>query len=164
VRAFQRGRAGTVGAQFSPEEAAILQNLASQVAGMVLDAGDALTNPDALELDPALARLFPDAYPKDSDASAEFRRFTVGGLARNKADNAATVIRTLATADVSGQLSLDAEAISAWLRSLTDMRLTLAARLGIERDDQPPAEDSVMQDVYDWLGFIQNSLVEAVAR
>ena len=161
MRAFQRGKAGVV-AVFSPDEAAIIRNLAAQVAGMVLAVNGVAEDPGAL--DPAMKRLFPDAYPEDAEASAEFRKFTSRGLATRKADNADSVIRTLDAADESGAVSLDAADATAWLRSLTDMRLTLAARLGIEREDQPPAADSVMQDVYDWLGFIQNSLVEALER
>jgi hypothetical protein len=48
------------------------------------------------------------------------------------------------------------------MRSLTDIRLTLASRLGIESETQAPSEDAILQNLYDWLGFLQNSLVEAV--
>jgi len=107
-------------------------------------------------------RLLPDAYPDDPDASAEFRRFTAGGLIERKLANADTVILTLSAAIESGKLRLDAGEAGAWLRSLTDIRLTLASRLGIESDDQAPSEDAILQNLYDWLGFLQNSLVEAV--
>lgn len=153
MRGFQRGPGGSVSAQFDPGDAVLLQSLAGQVAGLLREAGAE---------DPAMARLLPDAYRDDADASAEFRRFTADGLAGRKVSNAETVIRSLDEAEDSGRVTLDAPAAQAWLRSLTDIRLTLAVRLGIERDDQGPAGDTIMQDVYDWLGFIQNSLVEAL--
>jgi hypothetical protein len=114
--------------------------------------------------DTALARLLPDAYPGDAEASAEFRRFTQGGLAERKVGNAETLIRTLGGAGVTGNVVLnDSEALS-WLRCLTDIRLTIAARLGIdtEDDDAGRSIDPLMREIYDWLGFVQNSLIEAL--
>jgi hypothetical protein len=106
--------------------------------------------------------MLPDAYPDDARASAEFRRFTASGLIERKVANAGTVMMTLTSAIETGEVRLDAGEAGAWLRCLTDIRLTLAARLGIETDDQPPSEDTVLQDLYDWLGSLQNSLVDAV--
>nr|WP_232842246.1 DUF2017 family protein [Terrimesophilobacter mesophilus] len=113
-------------------------------------------------MDPAIVRLLPDAYPEDPAASAEFRRFTAGGLVERKIANADTLMVTLSDSIETGVLRLDPQQAGAWLRSLTDIRLTLASRLGIESDDQAPSSDAILQDLYDWLGFLQNSLVEAV--
>ena len=72
------------------------------------------------------------------------------------------VILSLSDSVETGELRLDPAKAGAWLRCLTDIRLTLASRLGIESEDQPPSQDSILQELYDWLGFLQNSLVEAV--
>ena len=52
------------------------------------------------------------------------------------------------------------------MRSLVDIRLIIASRLGIEHDgDEGHADtddDIMMQDVYSWLGMVQGSLVDAL--
>ncbi len=153
MRAFHREPDDTVVASIDRDEALLLQNLASQVTALLVE-GDGL--------DPAIVRLLPDAYPDDSAASAEFRRFTAGGLVERKLANADVVIMTLSESIETGEVRLDPEQAGAWLRSLTDIRLTLASRLGIESETQAPSEDAILQNLYDWLGFLQNSLVEAV--
>ncbi|MEJ7755917.1 MAG: DUF2017 family protein [Nocardioidaceae bacterium] len=66
-------------------------------------------------------------------------------------------------------MELDAAAVQAWLRSLTDIRLSVAVRLGIESDEDLVAvADSddetvvVMSDIYDWLGYVQETLVQSL--
>ena len=49
-----------------------------------------------------------------------------------------------------------------WLRCLTDMRLTIAARLGIENYDDLPIDNPPLVELYDWLGFVQASLVDVL--
>ena len=153
MRAFIAQPDGTVFAQLSRDEALLLQNLTSQVSGLLRE-GSAT--------DPALVRLLPQAYPEDHEASAEFRRYTASGLVDRKLSNAETVLTSLSSSMDSGDLHLHGPEAQAWLRCLTDIRLTLASRLGIEADDQGPNDDFVLQELYDWLGFMQNSLVEAV--
>ncbi|MFP3415909.1 DUF2017 family protein, partial [Bacillus sp. SIMBA_074] len=89
------------------------------------------------------------AYPDDPEASAEFRRFTAAGLAERKEAGARTVIETLGDAlDGPVTVSLDAAQATAWLRTITDIRLVLAARLGIHQDGDEGEihdQDSAMQ-------------------
>ena len=54
-----------------------------------------------------------------------------------------------------------------WMRSFTDMRLAIATRLGVEEGDEDywyslPEDDPRAQvhDIYDWLGYLQETLVE----
>ncbi len=153
MKAFLPRPDGTVSARISRDEALLLQNLASQVSALLRDGNGA---------DPAIVRMVPDAYPGDEAASAEFRRYTSSGLIERKVANADIMLMSLSDAIETGAVQLDAQEAQSWLRSLTDIRLTLASRLGIETDDQEPTEDTVLQDLYDWLGYLQNSLVEAV--
>lgn len=153
MRAFTADPDGTVNASIDRDEALLLQSLASQVTTLLRDGNGT---------DPAVVRLLPDAYPGDATASAEFRRFTSSGLIDRKVANADTMMATLSPAIESGEVHLDPQQSGAWLRCLTDIRLTLASRLGIDSDNQEPSDDAVLQDLYDWLGFLQNSLVEAV--
>jgi hypothetical protein len=131
------------------------------------------TEPD----DPVLARLFPSAYA-DEEAAAEFRRFTEGTLRDGKAAGAATIIDTLEEAGLPAQLGeqkvvidveLDEEAALVWLKSFTDLRLALATRLEVEQDDEAfwrtlPEDDprSQAHDIYEWIGALQETLVDAL--
>jgi hypothetical protein len=192
---------------FTAVEAELISSLATQVAGLL---GAVASRSDDPELagtgiggstdrhdDPALARLLPNAYSEDDDASREFRQLTERGLASRKIDNAVIVLHTLehiaALAlqplaplddapttvpddasslfeshddDPGTEIALDEPTAIAWLRTLTDIRLTIAARLGIESDDDTADETDdaalVLADVYNWLGLITESLVEAV--
>lgn len=111
-------------------------------------------------LDPALARLLPDAYRDDDTASSEHRRLTELGLIDRKIANANVVVATLGVEPVE----LDQTAAQSWLRTLTDLRLTLAARLHIEVDGDGGTGDEAMLDVYDWLGYLQGMLLETIEQ
>lgn len=154
MRRFEPRPGGGVSAEIDDAEIALLTTLAAQVAEVV-GTGDLS--------DPAVRRVLPDAYPDDPEASAEFRRFTQADLAERKSAHAHRIIATLERT-TAGHLALDEPEISSWLRGLTDIRLVLATRLGIvtEEDAERADIDPVMRDVYDWLGFVQNSLVEAL--
>ncbi|MEZ5117664.1 MAG: DUF2017 domain-containing protein [Candidatus Nanopelagicales bacterium] len=117
--------------------------------------------------DPALARLFPDAYPEDDGASEEFRRFTETALREGKVAAARTARATL---EASGEkVVLTADQAQAWLGALNDLRLTLGTRLGVTEDAPDvlaglPDDDprAATYHVYDWLTFLQDSLVGAL--
>jgi hypothetical protein len=158
-----------VTARFTPGERELLSGLARQLVAMLeeraaespadllyaqLGIGGAASAP----LDPALARLLPDAYRGDAEAASEHRRLTELGLVDRKVANALAVIRALGD-EVA---VLDAADVQAWLRHLTDLRLVLAARLQIEDDGDEGNGDEPMLDLYDWLGYLQGSLVECL--
>ena len=159
----------TVTARFAPDERALLSGLARQLV-LLLEERAAESPADLLyaqlgiggasapPLDPALARLLPDAYRDDSEAASEHRRFTELGLVDRKVANALTVIRVLGEQAVA----LDAAEVQAWLRHLTDLRLVLAARLQIEDDGDEGTGDDALLDLYDWLGYLQGTLVECL--
>ncbi len=117
--------------------------------------------------DPALARLLPDAYADDDEASSEFRRFTERSLRETKMNHAATVLRALAEADRKVVVP-DVE-VAAWMGALNDLRLALGTRLGLTEDNHEDFYDLDEDDpgyvqvhVYDWLTFLQETLVQAV--
>jgi hypothetical protein len=159
VKAFARSR-GLFIAEFLPEEAQLLSSLAAQVTELIQDRA-------TWDTDPAVRRLLPNAYTDDAEASAEFRRFTVDGLAERKAANAAKMIADLtdaAAAKSASKVRLTDSSAQAWIRSLTDIRLTVASRLGIEEDDDLGSEDPELLELYGWLGFVQGSLVDCLDR
>lgn len=162
---------------FEQNEAALLGHLAAQVADML---SEKMTD-DGVDIvsDEAVARLLPDAYTDDPDAAAEFRRFTATDLVEQKVHNARRVAADVHEAarvnevDAVGPLMVQIDAVGsqAWVRTLTDIRLVLATRLGIETDDDivnnnhtrdENSESEMLVDVYGWLGDVQESLVGAL--
>ncbi|MCY0962126.1 DUF2017 domain-containing protein [Streptomyces sp. H27-H5] len=149
----------------------------------VLFASDGPTEPPS---DPALARLFPDAYggpgaaergvdPAELTArSAEFRRFTENDLRTRKREDALAVVRSLdrltPAGDGAAVLELTGDLRLRWLGALNDLRLTIAARLDITEDDESavlfrlPDDDprKPMVMAYLWLGGLQETLIETL--
>lgn len=162
-------------AQFGELETELLCDLASQVADLLdesvelppdrLLASIGIGGGDSLSLDPAVARLLPDAYADDAGASTEFRRLTEHSLAERKIANARLMLTGLLTAH-GEPVRLDAEAQQAWLRTFTDIRIVIAARLGIRTDEDQgrtdSEEDLMMRDVYDWLAMVQTALLDSL--
>jgi Domain of unknown function (DUF2017) len=186
-----RGRAY---GEFAVLEADLVRNLVAQVIELVRDESpESVSTPDPIAgimqqldgpitppEDPVLERLLPDAYRDDPEAAGEFRRFTERGLRDEKATNGVRVLESLEEAGLPAQVTADDETtvevelspdqVAAWLRTLTDVRLALATRLGVEQDDdnywEALADDdprAYLHDIYDWLGFVQESLVVAVS-
>ena len=117
---------------------------------------------------PALARLFPDAYG-DDDAAGEFRRLTEPDLREGKRGNARTVLKTLDGYEQGDQLWLDGDLAKAWLGALNDIRLVLSVWLEIADDDDDPADRIDPDDdryeivaIYQWLGLVLQWLVDAL--
>lgn len=135
------------------------------------------SGPTVAPEDPVLQRLFPTAYTEDAEAAAEFRRYTENDLRSKKAAGAACIVDTLEEAGLPAQpedgvyidVELDQETALTWMRTFTDMRLAIATRLGIEEGDEERwyalSEDdpeSQVHDIYEWVGFLQETLVRSV--
>jgi uncharacterized protein DUF2017 len=153
------GRAGDAGrAGESAADQAAFRAMAAQ-----LGVADAAELPD----DPILARLLPDAYADDPKASGEFRRYTEIGLRSGKVAAAQTVLDTLPAS--GGRVRLSATDAQAWLRALNDVRLSLGVVLGVTDDFDDTVATLTADDpraayigVYQWLAYLQESLVEAL--
>lgn len=143
--------------ELTPMERRLLTTLLAQYDELV---NDQLDESDLLD-DPALARLFPNAYPDDDEAAAEFRRYTRDGLVERKTANSGLISAALMAASDEGRLTVARDDAEHWLPALTDLRLVLAERLGIHDDDDQPPENE-LADVYQWLGELQWSLIEAL--
>jgi hypothetical protein len=175
--------------RFAPQEAQVLRQCVARLATMLAD--------DLDHDDPAMERLFPDVYPEDPEQQAEFRRLTQDDLKAAKIDQAKTVLADLidnggidvtrldtgsiedASLEGNGpeggrEVRLPEERADVWLRALTDIRLILGTRLGVEDDTdiyaeidaavgRDPTSPRVSQlTVYAFLTQLQGSLVEAL--
>ncbi|MGW5345400.1 DUF2017 domain-containing protein [Streptomyces sp. HUAS TT3] len=196
---FEARNGGGAAIALDEIEISILRSLAVQLLELIGPGGpepDAGADPLAALFaegpteppsDPALARLFPDAYGPgpgsaeegvDADElvarSAEFRRFTENDLRTRKRQDALAVVRSLDALTPGGDgaavLELTGELPLRWLGALNDLRLTIAARLDITEDDESAALYRLPDDdprkpmvmAYLWLGGLQETLIETL--
>jgi hypothetical protein len=176
---------GGAACYFEPAQAGVIRGLVGQVAELVqtdravpAKAGDpaapdeletllGLSGNDELPDDPVLARLLPDAYRDDAQASAEFRRYTEESLRSAKINSARAVLASLPAE--GGEVVLTAQECEQWLRALNDVRLALGTRLGISDEEAEMTADFTADEsraaylwVYQWLAYLQDSLLEAL--
>lgn len=197
---FEATPGGGAAVALDEVEISILRSLAVQLLELIgpgdepADGEDPLAalfaeGPSKPPSDPALARLFPDAYggpdgsaPEEKseeelrELSAEFRRFTENDLRSRKREDALAVVRTLDAltpfGDGGAVLTLTAVECRSWLGSLNDLRLTIGTRLEVSDEDEgedgslyrlpdsDPRKPMVM--AYLWLGALQETLVETL--
>lgn len=168
------------------DEAHLLDQLVSQLIDLLRSHSSTALDPDplfaSLEVggsedppeDPALARLFPDAYEGTSDAS-QFRRVTEQGLLNRKLQDALDVSATLGLGAVPSpdaepapvEIEVTTATMPVWVRTLTALRLAIAARIGLdeEADHSRLAGDEETRGtvlVYDWLAAIIDSMLRMV--
>ena len=156
---------GAVRAEIGAEERGLILALIADLSGLVApDAvsdplGLGLLNDAALSADPVMARLLPNAYVDDEEASAEFRRLTEHGLRTRKAEALDSMRATL----LADHLVLDSDQSRAWLAGLNDLRLSIGTRIGLADDGAEAPSDAVVA-LYDWLTWMQDCLIDAITR
>ncbi|MCX5111688.1 DUF2017 domain-containing protein [Streptomyces sp. NBC_00378] len=188
---FEATPGGGAAVALDEVEIAILRSLAVQLLELIgpgdepEEGADPLAalfaeGPSEPPTDPALARLFPEAYgDEDSElraASAEFRRFTENDLRARKRTDALAVVRTLDALTIAGNggavLELTGDECRNWLGALNDLRLTIGTRLEVSDQDEGEADSlyrlpdsdprKPMVMAYLWLGGLQETLVETL--
>ncbi len=121
------------------------------------DLGKSIARPQ----DEVVYRLLPDAYGEDEEANSEFRRFTERSLRDEKLVQARKVLAGLPKNDKAIEVvELDFEI---WLKTLNDVRLALGTRLEITenmRTENLDPEKASLLEVYDWLTWLQGTLLE----
>ena len=172
ARAFQLHEDGSVTALLEKDERELLQFLLTELLELVTptqqidheDAFDQLVSqweehPIQAPHDPAEHRLFPDAFRGDTDAATEFRRFTENQLRTQRSQRSEGLLALIKSSGEEIRLS-QAEAHEC-VQTLTDLRLVLGTRLEIT-DDRDSRGNSVAHSVYDWLTWLQESLVQVL--
>lgn len=139
-------------ARWLPVERTVLARVAREVAELVRDEsgigpdvalgdGIAFTGVARVPHDPAVQRLLPDAHREDPDVAADFRHLTQTDLAAAKVARLEAFADTLDAdptdddPDASTMLLVRREAAQDFAGALTDVRLVLAERLGLENDE-----------------------------
>lgn len=138
-------------AQWEPVEREVLSRVARDVAGLLrVDTGlpedatgaeVAFTGVARVPRDPAVQRLLPDAHRDDADAAAEFRHLTQTDLAAGKVARLEALADLLdgsggpgGADDADGQVLVARDAAHDVAGALTDVRLVLGERLGLDDD------------------------------
>lgn len=151
----RRTRKGEFEIRLPTEERELLRGLPGQLR-------EALDEADPAS-DPAVARLFPSAYPDDDERDREFRRLMQDELTTGRLE-ALAALENGADAE-----RLDEAQVMAWARAINDIRLFLGTRLDVSEDD---ASRNVPDDdprapglaVYHYLSWLQEQIVDALAR
>lgn len=181
MREFKR-TGSMIKVKLSDYEAALLESLVEQLAELLAtDIGTEFSSDpfdrwqaemqetEPLDrTDPAILRLFPDAYADDPVASTEFRRLTQSKQRSDRQQQAEVVLSALADCD-GGAHAVQVRLIDldAWLKTLTAVRLSLAARLGIETAEDAAELDGLPDEdprlfvyrVYEWIAYLSENLL-----
>jgi hypothetical protein len=160
----RRSRKGVL-VELDAAEIELLRSLPEQLEPLL-----AAPAPGIEATDPVRERLFPRAYldPTEERAETEWQALVHPELVREKTAALAKLTAGLAAAgDGPATLTLAADEVEAWIGALNDARLALGVTLEITEEFDPrdlDASDPASQPylVYDWLTWLQGSLVEAV--
>lgn len=173
-----RGTKARLVATFEEQESTVLRGLVGEVRQMLegraseapADELAALTGirtgPSKRPDDRVLARLLPDFTSEDMDLAAGLRSLHEPELIESKQNAAQAVLDALPEA--GGKVELTPEQSDVWLTALNDVRLALGTALDIseEMPEELPPDDprAPHLGVYQWLTFVQDSLVQTRMR
>ncbi len=143
------------------EEARILVSLADQMQALL---AEALESP--IDDDSAVRRVLPDAYRHEPELADEWRRLSRRSLVDRKigfSRTLATALAPVATEGAARSVPLTMDAALDWVRGIGDLRLVIADRMGIVVDDvEGSFTEPGLRDVYDWLAWMQDGLVQVL--
>ncbi|MBP2476733.1 hypothetical protein JOF53_005605 [Crossiella equi] len=180
-----RRRGGLLVAEFTQQEAAVLRGMVGQIKDMLQERADEApqdelavltgirTGPSTPPANRIMARLLPDFHrgdedgdllPADEDSAAALRSIYEPQLLEAKTGVADVVLATCPKD--GGQASLSDEQAEAWLSAINDVRLALGTALDITDDTPEDAFDdegdesrSAHMGVYQWLTWVQDTLI-----
>jgi len=173
--------------EMDAHEASVLRSLVASVLGMLEDRAGQAPQDDLAQLtglrtgnatppdNPAVRRLLPDFHRPDQDSAqhADDESADLNGAMRSlhepdiidaKLAAGAMILRTVP--ETGGRVVLTPEQAESWLYALNDVRLALGATLDIDDDTPEVLDDDDPRaphlDVYHWLTWVQDSLVQAL--
>jgi hypothetical protein len=151
-RRIKRNRKGSYELNLPAEERDLLRSLPTQLLDL-LEAGPG---------EPDLQRLFPPAYTRDEDRSAQDEYQSL--MSSDLMSSHRSALRTMAeTLDAT---ALDEEQMSAWLAALNELRLVIGTRLDVSEDQTPPAPsdpEAAGYALYGYLTWLQQQAIEALS-
>lgn len=153
---LERDGDGTIAVGLGDTEREVVRNLLNQLRMLVR-----AETTDPLDETSPVRRLFPTAYPDDADREEEYQELARGSLVEQRLAAIDTVAQTLDSD------TIDDETAGAWLTTLNDLRLVVGTRLDVSEDQvelDPDDPDLHLHAVYDYLGFLVDRLVRALAE
>jgi hypothetical protein len=152
---FRRTRRGDFELKLEPQERDVLRALPDQLRELIQH-----EDPTS---DPAMARLYPAAYPDDPIQNLEFERLEVDEL---------TSHRLSSIDDMEGSIDADRlteELLLSWLAVLNDLRLVLGTRLELteettEDDFEPDDPRAAVYALYGYLTWLVDAIVQVLDR
>ncbi|MGJ7907289.1 DUF2017 domain-containing protein [Actinopolyspora sp. H202] len=178
---------GRLVTELEPNEAAVIRGLVGEIRDMLTARADQAPQDELAELtgmragpstppeESVLARLLPDFIrperdsfepeAESSDTAGALRSLHEPELIEHKSGVAATVLDTCP--ERGGGVSLTEDQADSWLSALNDVRLALGTALGVSEEvPEDPPEDQLQREhyyVYQWLTWVQESLIQALA-
>ncbi|OZC91561.1 hypothetical protein CH254_03320 [Rhodococcus sp. 06-412-2C] len=170
--------------EIDAREAAVLRSLVGSVLGLLRDRSAAAPTDELAALtglrtghntppdDAALARLLPDFHRADpsrdeedpTDLNGALRGLHEPEIIDEKLAAGSMILATLP--ESGGKIVLTQEQADAWLTGLNDVRLALGTTLGISADTPDVLDEGDPRaphlDVYHWLTWMQDSLVQVL--
>ena len=139
------------------DESRVLRGLAEELRSVLTGAGPAD--------DPVVERLFPAAYEDPFDEES-YRDMVAGDLEQEKIAGLDAVTSALAV-DREADIALGSDDVSGWLATITDLRLALGVRLGVDEERMgaevdPRSADAAAMTVLHWLGWVQEGIIHAL--
>jgi len=122
---------------------------------LVADLAEQFRSVLAADRDPDLRRLYPTAYPDDTDRNDDYTVLVHDDLVTARL---AAIDSVLAT---TGDQSIDAEELASWMDMFSGLRLLVGTRLDVCENDvfDPEDADAPSRALLAWLGYL---LEEAV--
>ncbi|MCA1008811.1 DUF2017 domain-containing protein [Rhodococcus hoagii] len=172
--------------EMDAHEATVLRSLVTSVSGLLEERAASAPTDELAALtglrtgnsetpsDEVLARLLPDFQRPDPDkpdndsergnVNSALRSLHEPDIIDDKLAAGSVILQTVPAE--GGKVVLTPEQADAWLAGLNDVRLALGTNLGID-DDTPDEVDpddprAPHYDVYHWLTWMQDSLVQAL--
>ena len=145
---IRRRRDGTYTVDLGPHDRELLVAMCDQMR-------DLLTSGD-----PSLVRLFPSPYGDDTERNEGYAALVVPELTERRL----AALETVRSTAQSSQLT--AEELSAWMRSVNDVRLVLGTILEVDESGEAPSgdDDADRYAMYEYLGMLLEVIVRAMAK
>ena len=142
--------------ELDADESALLRGLVAELRSVIV------RRPEGTG--PVTDRLFPDAYDRPDDQLA-YDELTRDALQTHKLRALDAI--SLALHEGRNLVELTGEELELWLAGLTDLRLAIGTRLGVDEERMSAEVDPADPDAYPmavlhWLGWLQEGLLRSL--
>jgi hypothetical protein len=148
---------GSITVRFTQDEAELLRRLLAEMETLLESKSGR---------DPVVERLYPRAYETEEEEES-YRALVGDELVSAKRANLTTA-RDMLGREGAAEAALSEDQADAWLALLTDLRLAIGTRLDVteermSEDINPDDQDAAALSVLHWLGWVQGTILEAIA-